>query len=525
MGGEAPHPPLRMPSPVIHPRPSAAESHSLHRMRRLCFQAAEREAALAAEVTRLKADLAVAARALENSCQHAPTRVLAACHDLARGARANADISALPHNFGALANALFQAGVTTTIQAATRLLHNITIGCNGEPTAEGTNNSFYALHADAGLRVSKAHVSHAKALTIAARQRDICAVLALAPASVAIPIGLGDTAVVISLSPNYGESLSRSGSLFRAATDVSLQDAIFSAVLGTIARLSALCVLFHDCKPDNLVFLSDTREVVIVDFDDFLFPGTPLLQPPRFHCVNFAIAVATFYINLPVGWVIHRIRQRLESNFPIALAAYSAQSSPSTKRTNFTGYGPLAAPEIHQTALALADLMQAAVAIHDLRTAIASLLSTFAHYVHVFCKNHPMAVEVPLRDSLKPLAAEAIEHQLGDLKRFLASAQLYADSQEGRNLREKVSFRFFAFLFHVLYAFSGQNMHDNEKPRLPDQTVAPLWSDAAYRFQCIHSRRKLFDSLKLLVGLAADPADPMVRPPKRKPPLFGDLTS
>ena len=534
MAGEAPHPALRMPSPVIHPRPSAAESHSLHRMRRLRFQAAEREAALAAEVTRLKADLAVAARALENSCQHAPTRVLAACHDLARWARANADIRALPHNSRALANALVQAGVTTTIQAATQLLHKITIGCNGEPTAEGTNNSFYALHADAGLRVSKAHVSHAKALTIAARQRDICAVLALAPASVAIPIGLHDTAVVMSLSPNYGQSLGRSGSLFQAATDVSLQDAIFSAVLGTIARLSALCVLFHDCKPDNLVFLSDTREVVIVDFDDFLFPGTtPLLQPRSFQCVNFAIAVATFYINLPVGWVIHRIRQRLESNFPIALAAYSAQSSPSTKRANFTGYGPLAAPEIHQTALALADLMQAAVAIHDLRTAIASLLSTFAHYVHVFCKNHPMAVEVPLRDSLKPLAAKAIEHQLGDLKRFLASAQLYADSQEGRNLREKVSFRFFAFLFHVLYAFSGQNLHDNEKPRLPDQTVAPHWSDDAYRFQCIHSRRKLFDSLKLLVGLAADPADPTVRnggftpipPLKRKPPLFGDLTS
>ena len=499
MAGFAPH------------HPSAADLRTMRRHKVLRFQAAQREAALAAEVTRLKADLAVAARALENSCQHAPTRVLAACHDLARWARANADIRALPHNFDALANALVQAGVTTTIQAATRLLHNITIGCNGEPTAEGTNNSFYALH-DAGLRISKAHVSHAKALTIAARQRDICAVLALAPASVAIPIGLGDTALVVSLSPNYGQSLGRSRSLFQAATDVGLQDAIFSAVLGTIARLSALCVLFHDCKPDNLVFLSDTREVVIVDFDDFLFPRTPLLQPSfSFHCVNFAIAVATFYINLPVGWVIHRITQRLESNFPIALTAYSAQSSPRTKRANFTGYGPLAAPEIHQTALALADLMQAAVAINDLRTAIASLLSTFAHYVHVFCKNHPMAVEVPLRDSLKPLAAKAIEHQLGDLKRFLASAQLYADSQEGRTLREKVSFRFFAFLFHVLYAFSGQNLHDNEKPRLPDQTVAPHWSDAAYRFQCIHSRRKLSDSLKLLVQLAADPADPTVR--------------
>ena len=251
----------------------------MRRHKVLRFQAAQREAALAAEVTRLKADLAVAARALENSCQHAPTRVLAACRDLARWARANADIRALPHNFDALANALVQAGVTTTIQAATRLLHNITIGCNGEPTAEGTNNSFYALHDAAGLRVSKAHVSHAKALTIAARQRDICAVLALAPASVAIPIGLGDTALVVSLSPNYGQSLGRSRSLFQAATDVGLQDAIFSAVLGTIARLSALCVLFHDCKPDNLVFLSDTREVVIVDFDDFLFPGTPLLQP------------------------------------------------------------------------------------------------------------------------------------------------------------------------------------------------------------------------------------------------------
>lgn len=508
MGGFAPH------------HPSAADLRAMHRHKVLRFQAAQREAALAAEVTRLKADLAVAARALESSCQHAPTRVLAACHDLARWARANADISALPHNFGALAHALVQAGVTTTIEAATRLLHDIIVGGFDKPFASGTNNSFYPL-LQAGLRVSKVPVSHANALTIAARQRDICTVLALAPASVAIP--LGNKALVISLSPNYGESLSRSGSLFKADTEVGLQDDIFSAIVRTIARLSDLCVLFHDCKPDNLVFLSETREVIIVDFDDFyFFPGKPLLPPPRFHCINFAIAVATFYINLPVRWVIHRITQRLESNFPIALAAYSAQSS----NTNFTGYGPLAAPEIHVTALALADLMQTAVGNQGLRTAIASLLSTFAHYVRLFCTQHRESVP-QLREYLKPLKERAIKDKLERLKRFLTSPRLYDDTQEANNLRKSLSFRFFTFLFHVLYAFSGQNLQDNEKPRLPENIVASHWSEAAYHFQCIHSRSQLFNSLTRLVELAADPVDPMVVRSASTVRLrrFGDIAS
>jgi hypothetical protein len=518
-------------SSLLATAPCAPSPHG-GRCQTVLLQQAERQiATLQADLAQKKADLAAVARAREVSCHESKTPVLAACDSLAHRARSNGDkawSSLREHtrdNSSALSAALVEAGVFADTVLANRAIRDITMGVT-RTALQGTHNFFYALGelGELGLRVSKAQFPDSEAIQIAKEQQSIATYLSLEAVPIAIPGWDNDKSLVVSLSPNYGLSLDRSRMLDKAAASLHLQEQIFSAVLSTIDMLSNLRMLYHDCKPDNVVLnfggrggrgrltgltgLTGIPFLIITDFDQFVVPvGLQLSNIRGLHHFNATVSFATFYVNRPTDWVLKRIIHRVEYNYTIAYEAYNRklkkiQTANKVKLDYYNTYGPVFIPEVDWNAEILANIMKSAVVDEKLRTTIGSFLSTFMHYVKLLCLDQ--FSYFPTLGCLKDLGKQMHEG-LKFVKPFLkgeSGGTLY--SRGGHALRDTVARRFFSFLFHVLYAFSGRNLHPQTRIV---QHVAPAWSEPAFVSQCIYSRGRLIPSFALLVEAANSACD------------------